>query len=287
MTMNLIQNLNNTLDNNLLSYGLLGGSLAIISFSTLYFANKYFFKSNDIYMEAWNNDNDNIIQQIGSKLENPNISGLDINKVPKLDTLSESLLYKVNESVQAIPDLVDSNIQTISNTTDANVQTISNTVDADVQIGNGLVTKTEVVAKYTDEGIIIPWGENVNDLVQEVLYGMCSEGTDLSDIDPVTFADEIRNNPQYSGWFNSIENWANNIKTSSGKSFNSSEFEFLTKVRALLDTKPNSPVENITVSLSRITETVGMTAEELNITYSEYLDLQYSILDAYNTLGCF
>lgn len=71
------------------------------------------------------------------------------------------------------------------------------------------------------------------------------KGKYLSNIDPVTFSNEIRNNPQYSGWFNSIQNWASDIKTSSGKSFFPSEIDFLQRLRYELNSTPHSPVVEI------------------------------------------
>lgn len=75
---------------------------------------------------------------------------------------------------------------------------------ADACVQTDLLNKAEVFVQ-TDVEILIA-------KIQEVLYGMCSEGDNLSNIDLVTFTNEIRDNPQYSGWFNSIQNWAKDIK---------------------------------------------------------------------------
>jgi hypothetical protein len=245
MTMNLIQNLNNTLDNNLLSYGLLGGSLAILGFSTLYFVNKYLFKSNEIYMEAWNNDNDNIIQQIGSKLENPNISGLDINKVPNLDTLSESLLYKVNESVQATPDIVEANVQTISNTVEASVQTLSNTVEANVQ------TSSEALESL------------LNEILQEILYNDGTPVTSLGEMQPEVFKDLIKNDPNGPKYLERIQEWSNNVEgISRVSSSNDSQVVFL---------------RNYTEQIKDLVENLQLIS--LNIQQENMKDLQSSKFD--------
>ena len=205
--LNLFNNNYSLFDHNILSYGLLLGSVSILGYSIYYFtgylSNTYVHKSVNSLPNA-----DTFTQRLVENLENQPITSLD-TVVPKLDKIVEASLNKVDASVQTISNNLVTNIQNLPIVTDNFAQT------SDKHLANK---------------------------IQEILYGMCSEGEDLSNIDPVTFANEIRYNPQYSGWFNSIQDWANNIKTSSGKSFNSSELDFLKKVKDELNSVANSPI---------------------------------------------
>jgi hypothetical protein len=210
--LNLFNNNNNfsLFDHDLLNYGLLLGSVSLIGFTIYYFTG--YFNKNIVDTGTHTLPNaETMTQRIINNLENQPITDSD-TLVPKLDTLVEASLNKVNASVQTISHNLDANIQTLPILTDNFAQTSD---------------------------------KHLADKIQEILYGMCSEGEDLSNIDPVTFSNEIRNNPQYSGWFNSIQDWANNIKTNSGKSFNPSEINFLQRLRDELNSTINSPVVEI------------------------------------------
>jgi hypothetical protein len=229
--LNLFNNSNNYsfFDNNLLSYGLILGSVSIISFSLYYFRGSIFKTYVDKGIQTTSNN---------------------------LDEASQNTL-----------NLLDKDVQNTSNNLDANIQTLPN--------------HTDNFAQTSDAHII--------EKIQEVLYGMCSEGENLSDIDPVTFANEIRNNPQYSGWFNSIQDWANDIKTSSGKSFNSSELEFLTRLKDELNSTSNSPIVEVLNTSSDPSNSVSQLSEAIipqvdiealkKVRFEEamdYLNLSYS-----------
>src|SRR6266567_4549430 len=110
--------------------------------------------------------------------------------------------------------------------------------------------------------------KHLTDKIQEILYGMCSEGEDLSNIDPVTFTNEIRNNPQYSGWFNTIQDWAKDIKTSSGKSFNSSELDFLKRIKDELNSTSNSPIIETNSPVTDITPLSNVSQQMQNLSDS-------------------
>jgi CHASE3 domain sensor protein len=223
---NLINNLNNNniLDQNLLSYGLIVGSLAIIGFSTYYFANNYLFNSNSLIKDLSSlKDSDAITQNIVNNLNAQPITGSD-TAVPKLDTLSESLLYKVDESIQTMPNTIDQIVQTISETTDANVQTIANTVDANVQ------TPIESLEKL------------VKDILQEMLYNDGTPVTSLNEVNPEVFANLLRNDPNGPRYLENLSNWANNVESISRvSSSNNSEIIFLRRMTEEL----KDSIENI------------------------------------------
>ncbi len=208
--LNLFNNTNNAslFNNELLSYGLLLGSLSIIGYS-IYYLSGYTFKS---------------------------------YAYKGTQTTSNSL----EEGTQNTLNHLDKDIQTIPNNLEANIQTLPNVKENFAQ-----TSEAHLVEK-----------------IQEVLYGMCSEGDNLSDIDPVTFANEIRNNPQYSGWFNSIQDWAKDIKTSSGKSFNSSELDFLKRIKDELNSTSNSPIIETNSPVTDITPLSNVSQQMQNLSDS-------------------
>ncbi len=209
--LNLFNNTNNfsLFNNDLLNNGLILGSIGILGYSIYYFSGNVFRNNVDIHITSQNQDI--LTQRLISNLESQPIKGQD-TLVPKLDKFVEASLNKVETSVQTISNNMDANIQTLPIVTDNFAQTSD---------------------------------KHLADKIQEILYGMCSEGEDLSNIDPVTFTNEIRNNPQYSGWFNTIQDWANDIRTSSGKSFNPSEINFLQRLRDEMKSTTNSPVVEV------------------------------------------
>jgi hypothetical protein len=195
---NLITNIN-ILDNNLLSYGLLGGSLAIMAFSAYYFGHNYLFNSNTLLNDLPSlQDSDTITQNIVNNLKSQPITGSN-TVVPKLDSAVESLLHKV-----------DTSVQTQSNVAEANVQTLPNTVDAIVQ------TSDEALERL------------LNDILQELLYNNGTPVTSLNETDPEVFADLIRNEPNGPKYLERIQEWSNNVEgISRVSSSNDSQIVFL------------------------------------------------------------
>jgi hypothetical protein len=110
--LNLLNNSNNysLVESNLLSYGLILGSLTIVGFSMYYFSTNL-FKQNVINNLQTPADSENIRQIIIKNLEPKTVPNLD-NVVSKLGSSIESSSYKVDNSIQTMGDFVNANVQT-------------------------------------------------------------------------------------------------------------------------------------------------------------------------------
>ncbi len=148
MTTNLTQNFNQ-LDHNILSYGLILGSLTIIGFTFYYFSSNIFNQNVDMVTDNLPNSisQETITQNIVNNLKTQTITGSD-TVVPKLDRFTEASLNKV---------------------------------EACVQTGSGILNRTDIdVTRYTDQGLFIPWDGNLKDAMQELLYGMASDNPSIT-----------------------------------------------------------------------------------------------------------
>jgi hypothetical protein len=82
-----------------------------------------------------------------------------------VDSGTQTSSNNLDIETQTNLDILDKDIQTMSNNLDANIQTLPN-------IKENFAQTYEV---------------HLIEKIQEVLYGMCSEGDNLSNIDPVVF----------------------------------------------------------------------------------------------------
>lgn len=215
--LNLLYNSNNYsfFDNNLISYGLILGSLTILGFSVYYFTENILKPNVDMVTDNLPNLNnqDIITQNVVKNIEAKNIPNLDII-VPKstLNSEVDILLHKA---------------------------------DACVQTGSGILNRTDIdVTRYTDQGLFIPWEGNLKSAMQELLYGMASDNQSITEITPSEFANHIRNNEAYSRYFDKINNWVDSVPphvASSNGSYNS-EISFIRQVLDTLNSAPTSPI---------------------------------------------
>ena len=187
MTMNLIQNFSN--DHNLLSYGLLLGSVAILGYSIYYFTG---------YLTTVNTGSQNLLntetftQRLVENLDNYQHLNLD-NKVPTMSNFVDSISQGIN--------------------TDGN-----QVVDSSVQ---------------TDDQMLY-------DYLRELLYNNATPSTSLAEISPSDFVREYRDNPEYAAYFDNTAKWSESIGDPRLFKTNSSEYNFLSKLREALGIDPST-----------------------------------------------
>jgi len=223
--LNLLNNSNNysLLDNNLLSYGIIIGSVSIIGFSLYYFSG-YLFKNSAI----------------------DNISTTSTNNVEK--HYAES-------------------------------------------------------ATQTDDTMLYDY------LNERIMENMTPSASSLaSNITPTEFIREYEVNPHFTNYIDNIVSWSDKVTDNAGSARQvfkngmnpttpsehlfAQNLEFLQNLRRMLVEK--FPLTDLQIQLKEyaqiplrtISETVGMTPEELNLSLIEYSQLQESIRQVYE-LGCF
>ncbi len=185
--MNLIQNFSN--DHNLLSYGLLLGSVAILGYSIYYFTG---------YLTTVNTGSQNLLntetftQRLVENLDNYQHLNLD-NKVPTMSNFVDSISQGIN--------------------TDGN-----QVVDSSVQ---------------TDDQMLY-------DYLRELLYNNATPSTSLAEISPSDFVREYRDNPEYAAYFDNTAKWSESIGDPRLFKTNSSEYNFLSKLREALGIDPST-----------------------------------------------
>jgi len=161
---NLLYNNNNLLDHNLMSYGLVLGSLTILGFSIYYFTGNIF--------------NQTVIK--------------DVQNLPNAETVIQSVVNNLKAQPITSSDTV------VPNLNNEVIQILTNKIDACVQTGSGVLNRVDIdVTRYTDQGLFIPWEGNLKSAMQELLYGMASDNQSITDISPTDFANHIRNNENY------------------------------------------------------------------------------------------
>ncbi len=224
--LNLFNNLS-LYDNNLLSYGLLLGSVTILGYSIYYFTGNIFKHNNDMVINSLPNQNnqDIIVQRLINNLESKSVPNLD-NAIPNLDN--------------------------------STLQTLNNKVDSCVQTGTGLLTRTDIdVTEVNEHGLFIPWDGNLKDAIAELVYGPESSVHSITEMTPTEFAKLVSENERYSKFVDSIKNWNENIEnqspiTTTNSGLNS-EINFLQRVKFELE-KVNSQVnENLSQELEQST----------------------------------
>jgi len=195
---NLLLNINNNiLDNNLLSYSLLLGSLSILGYSI------YYAYSNSVGIVS---SESKVLKSLSLK-DNPNHDNM----------LRESLINKI--SINTNKDLSIPQLKT-----EELVETMSDYVETGVQ--------TDIKMLY--------------DYMNELLYNNATPVTSLGEMEPETFAELLRNDPQGPAYLEHIQTWVDNVPTiiSSNPGSHSSEINFLRQVLDSMKSNTSSPIEN-------------------------------------------
>jgi hypothetical protein len=195
---NLLLNINNNiLDNNLLSYSLLLGSLSILGYSI------YYAYSNSVGIVS---SESKVLKSLSLK-DNPNHDNM----------LRESLINKI--SINTNKDLSIPQLKT-----EELVETMSDYVETGVQ--------TDIKMLY--------------DYMNELLYNNATPVTSLGEMEPETFAELLRNDPQGPAYLEHIQTWVDNVPSiiSSNPGSHSSEINFLRQVLDSMKSNTSSPIEN-------------------------------------------
>jgi hypothetical protein len=195
MTMNLLNN--SFFDNNLLSYGLLLGSLSILGYSIYYAYSNILVSSSE----------SKVLKTLSLK-DNPNHDNM----------LRESLINKI--SINTNKDLSIPQVKT-----EELVETMSDYVETGVQ--------TDIKMLY--------------DYLQELLYNNATPVTSLGEMEPETFAELLRNDPQGPAYLEHIQTWVDNVPTiiTSNPGSQSNKNNSLTQVLDSMKSNLNSPVEQL------------------------------------------
>jgi|SRR5580693_6525871 hypothetical protein len=202
---NLLLNINNNiLDNNLLSYSLLLGSLSILGYSI------YYAYSNSVGIVS---SESKVLKTLSLK-DNPNHDNM----------LRESLINKI--SINTNKDLSIPQVKT-----EELVETMSDYVETGVQ--------TDIKMLY--------------DYMNELLYNNATPVTSLGEMEPETFAELLRNDPQGPAYLEHIQTWVDNVPTiiSSNPGSHSSEINFLRQVLDSMKSNTSSPIENTSNIISQ------------------------------------
>jgi hypothetical protein len=212
---NLLLNINNNiLDNNLLSYSLLLGSLSILGYSIYYAYSNILVSSSE----------SKVLKSLSLK-DNPNHDNM----------LRESLINKI--SINTNKDLSIPQLKT-----EELVETMSDYVETGVQ--------TDIKMLY--------------DYMNELLYNNATPVTSLGEMEPETFAELLRNDPQGPAYLEHIQTWVDNVPSiiSSNPGSHSSEINFLRQVLESMKSNLNSPVEQL--SNNQLVENSSTTIEFFN-----------------------
>lgn len=145
MTLNLFQN---TLDNNILNYGIILASVSILGISMYYFSNIN-FNSNIIKNNSTLQDADTITQSVVNNLKSHPITGQD-TVIPKLTNETLDSLIKIESTVQTEPSVTttaDSAVQTdIKMLYDYLKELLYNTSTPNQSLGE--ISPTEFINEY-------------------------------------------------------------------------------------------------------------------------------------------
>ncbi len=78
------------------------------------------------------------------------------------------------------------------------------------------------------------------DYLRELLYNNATPSTSLAEISPSDFVREYRDNPEYAAYFDNTAKWSESIGDPRLFKTNSSEYNFLSKLREALGIDPST-----------------------------------------------
>jgi len=150
----------------------------------------------------------------------------NINSLPNTETFTQRLVENLES--HSVANL-DNKVPTMSNFVD----TIEQSTNTD---GAQLVDSSV----QTDPNMLY-------DYLRELLYNNATPTTSLGEISPTDFINEYRNNPEYASYFKNTAKWSESIGDPSLFKSNSSEYNFLTKLREVLgvDSSPSSLTNSV------------------------------------------
>jgi hypothetical protein len=114
-------------------------------------------------------------------------------------------------------------------------------------VGNPLLTGETLESLIKTESSVQTDDNLLYETLQELLYNSCTPETSLNEVDIVRVATMLRNNPDYSRYYQKMQDWAENIPSSNSSihSYKSSELDFLVRLKNELDSVVNSPIVEI------------------------------------------
>jgi hypothetical protein len=135
----------------------------------------------------------------------------------------------------------------------------------------------------------------LKDKILTILHGMCSEGDDLSEVPSIpqsVFDELIKNNPADRIWYNSLQDWVNNIKGSSPSNISSvysSELKWLQELKETLISRSSSLSDNSyslnnleEIRVSKINQVVNYFKSNDVVVNTYTQDLIESLINSYN-----
>jgi hypothetical protein len=159
-----------------------------------------------------------------------NNTNLDTTSLPNAETMNQRIVENLN------------NYKHLN--LDNKVPSMSNFVDTVTQGTNTEVINLVDSSVQTDQKMLYEY-------LQELLYNNCTPTTSLASMEPETFAELLRNDPQGPAYLDKIQKWCDDVPSiisSNPGSQYSSEINFLREVLETMKTNINSGVENVSSS---------------------------------------